>query len=199
MPNSGRHHHPEDRSFDPYREDRRDDYRGAPGEERSDRERDDWRREEWRRDTIDRGGTRGSIERYPAQRSPRYEDHGAGDEYDAPRQTHYGDRYPSQWSPASTTPEPRVRGPHVGKGPAGFKRSDERIFELVCEALTDDDHVDASQIEVTVNNAEVTLAGSVEDRRAKRLAEDCVERVPGVRDIQNQLRVGIDEKKHRLS
>lgn len=81
------------------------------------------------------------------------------------------------------------RGPHRGKGPQGFVRSDERVRELVCEALTDDDEVDATHMEVTVKNGEVVLAGTVEDREMKRRAEDCVERVPGVRDVHNQLRL----------
>ncbi len=81
------------------------------------------------------------------------------------------------------------RGPHRGKGPQGFVRSDERVRELVCEALTDDDDVDATHIEVTVKNGEVMLGGTVEDREMKRRAEDCVERVPGVRDVHNQLRI----------
>jgi osmotically-inducible protein OsmY len=85
---------------------------------------------------------------------------------------------------------PQHRGPHFGKGPVGFQRSDERIRELVCEALTDDDEVDATRIEVTVKGGEVTLTGAIEDRRMKRLAEDCVEAVPGVKDVHNQLRIG---------
>lgn len=82
------------------------------------------------------------------------------------------------------------RGPHYGKGPVGFQRSDERIKETVCEALTDHGDIDASHIEISVKAGEVTLAGTVEDRRAKRLAEDCVEAVPGVKDVHNQLRIG---------
>lgn len=82
------------------------------------------------------------------------------------------------------------RGGFRGKGPRGYTRTDERIRELVCEALTDDDDVDASHIEVVVKDGEVMLTGTVDDRRQKRLAEDCAERVSGVRDVQNQLRVG---------
>ena len=81
------------------------------------------------------------------------------------------------------------RGPHRGKGPQGFVRSDERVRELVCEALTDDDEVDATHMEVTVKNGEVMLSGTVDDREMKRRAEDCVERCPGVRDVHNQLRI----------
>jgi osmotically-inducible protein OsmY len=82
------------------------------------------------------------------------------------------------------------QGEHRGKGPKGFQRSDEKIREMVCEALTDDDHVDASSIEVTVTGAEVTLSGSVPDRQTKRMAEDTAERVAGVKDVHNQLRIG---------
>jgi hypothetical protein len=78
---------------------------------------------------------------------------------------------------------------HRGKGPKGYTRSDERIRELVSEALADDDQVDASEIEVQVKNGEVILLGSVNARYMKRLAEDVVERVPGVHDVQNQIRV----------
>ena len=87
----------------------------------------------------------------------------------------------------------RGTGPHRGKGPAGYRRSDERIRELVCESLTDDDQIDASRIEVAVENGEVTLTGSVDDRHAKRDAEDCACSVVGVRDVQNLLRVQRDD------
>ncbi|MBA3541826.1 MAG: BON domain-containing protein [Deltaproteobacteria bacterium] len=82
------------------------------------------------------------------------------------------------------------RGLHYGKGPVGYQRSDERIREMVSDALSDDDQIDASTIEVTVKNGEVILSGTVEDRRLKRMAEDVVERVPGVKDVHNQIRAG---------
>lgn len=78
---------------------------------------------------------------------------------------------------------------HRGKGPAGYTRSDERIRELVCDALTDDHYVDATNIEVTVRSGEVILSGTVDDRVQKRMAEACVERIGGVKDVQNQLRI----------
>lgn len=87
----------------------------------------------------------------------------------------------------------RGSGPHRGKGPAGYQRSDERIRELVSEALADDDQIDASQIQVTVKDGEVTLTGTVDDRRTRREAEDCVSNVSGVRDVQLQLRVRDDK------
>ena len=83
----------------------------------------------------------------------------------------------------------RGMGGHRGKGPQNWQRSDERIHESVNEALTDHDHIDATHIEVTVVNGDVTLSGTVEDRGMKRLAEDCVEQVLGVREVQNHLRL----------
>lgn len=78
---------------------------------------------------------------------------------------------------------------HRGRGPRGYARSDERIREDVNERLTDDPYLDASDIEVTVSGAEITLSGTVEDRRAKRRAEDIAESVSGIRHVQNNLRV----------
>jgi osmotically-inducible protein OsmY len=94
--------------------------------------------------------------------------------------------------PRNAGTEPHVHrgtGPHRGKGPSGYQRSDDRIRELVCESLADDDQIDATHIEVAVNHGEVTLSGTVEDRRTKRDAEDCAWSISGVRDVQNTLRV----------
>lgn len=80
-------------------------------------------------------------------------------------------------------------GPYTGAGPQGYRRPDERIYEEVCERLTRHGQVDAGQIQVRVNNGEVTLVGSIADRRQKRLAEDAIESVAGVVDIHNQLQI----------
>ena len=76
-----------------------------------------------------------------------------------------------------------------GKGPKGFKRSDEKIKDDVCEALYHDHSVDASDVEVMVKDSEVILTGTVSERRMKRLAEDCAESVTGVSDVRNEIRV----------
>jgi hypothetical protein len=88
------------------------------------------------------------------------------------------------------------RGQFAGRGPKGYQRSDDRIREDVNEWLTRHPEIDASDIDVTVESCEVTLAGVVEDRRDKRLAEDIAESVPGVNEVHNQLRPrkGIGEK-----
>jgi hypothetical protein len=86
-----------------------------------------------------------------------------------------------------------MAGPHSGRGPQGYQRSDARIEEDVCEHLTRHGMLDATGIQVQVENGEVTLTGTVESRQAKRLAEDILDAISGVRDIHNQLRVQRDE------
>lgn len=102
------------------------------------------------------------------------------------------DRNSSQsWSPASDSNESLWQSAKnfFGKGPKGFRRSDEKIREEVCEALYRDSSVDASEIEVSVKDAEVILSGTVSERRMRRLAEDCAESVFGVSDVRNEIRV----------
>jgi osmotically-inducible protein OsmY len=79
--------------------------------------------------------------------------------------------------------------PHRGKGPKGYVRSDARIHEDICERLTHHPLIDASLMEVSVKDHEVTLTGEIQDRRMKHMAEDLVDGVLGVREIHNNLRV----------
>ncbi len=76
-----------------------------------------------------------------------------------------------------------------GKGPRNYQRSDTRILEDVNDRLSDDPMLDASDIEVAVSKAEVTLSGHVSSRFDKRRAEDLAERVSGVLHVQNNLRI----------
>jgi BON domain len=78
---------------------------------------------------------------------------------------------------------------HRGRGPKGYRRSDDRIRELVCEHLTEDPTIDASDIEIQVSNGEVTLNGFVNDRRAKWWAEEIAHRSSGYGEVHNRLRV----------
>lgn len=84
-------------------------------------------------------------------------------------------------------------GTHIGKGPKNYERSDERIQDEVSEALTLHPEIDASEIEVTVKDAIVTLSGTVESRQVKRLTEECIDSVLGVRDVHNELRIDTRE------
>jgi hypothetical protein len=75
-------------------------------------------------------------------------------------------------------------GQYSGIGPKNYKRSDDRIFEDVNEQLTRHHLIDASDIEVSVQDGEVTLRGSVDFRQTKRLAEDIAENVSGVNGFE---------------
>jgi osmotically-inducible protein OsmY len=86
-------------------------------------------------------------------------------------------------------------GDHRGRGPKGYRRSDERIKDDVSDRLSDDSWLDASDVEVRVENAEVTLTGFVSSREDKRRAEDLAERVSGVDNVQNQIRVRREERR----
>jgi osmotically-inducible protein OsmY len=85
------------------------------------------------------------------------------------------------------------RGQHRGRGPRGYQRSDTRITEDINDRLTDDPYLDASDIEVKVNNREVILTGTVRSRSDKRRAEGIVEAISGVTDVQNNLRINREE------
>ena len=91
--------------------------------------------------------------------------------------------------PGPNQPDRMQQGPYTGYGPRGYRRTDERIQEDICDRLTQHAQIDASDIEVAVLEGEVTLTGTVEDRRIKRMVEANVEMIPGVVDIHNQLRL----------
>ncbi|NBJ09403.1 BON domain-containing protein [Microvirga sp. SYSU G3D207] len=101
-----------------------------------------------------------------------------------------GDRDPNDGDVRGGRDEGRSgAGLHRGRGPKGYRRSDERIHEDVCERLTEDPFIDASDIEVAVKDGEVTLSGTVSSRGLKRRAEDLAELASGVAHVQNNLRV----------
>ena len=117
--------------------------------------------------------------------APRFSRHRSG--YGA-----MGDRDPNDAelrSPPQDTPDRPLAGSHRGRGPKGYRRSDQRIHEDICERLTEDRFIDASNIEVVVKEGEVILSGTVSSRGLKRRAEDLAELASGVAHVQNNLRV----------
>lgn len=84
---------------------------------------------------------------------------------------------------------PEARGPHYGKGPKGYRRSDERIHEDVCDTIADHGRVDASDVAVKVDGGVVTLEGTVLRREDKRELEVLAEHVHGVVEVRNELRL----------
>ena len=76
-----------------------------------------------------------------------------------------------------------------GKGPKDYRRSEDRIREDVCDRLTDDYMLDATNIQIQVQGDEVVLSGSVNTREQKRRAEDIVDSISGVKNVENRIRV----------
>ena len=95
-------------------------------------------------------------------------------------QSGYGRDYETAHSPTQS---------FRGRGPKGYERSDERLKEMICERLSDDPRIDASDVSVEVTQRLVKLTGTVAERRTKYQIEDLIERCGGVKDIDNQLRV----------
>ena len=68
---------------------------------------------------------------------------------------------------------------------------DERIRKNVTDRMVDDTDLDASDIEVGVDDGAVTLSGSVDSLWDKRRAEDIAKSVFGVRVVNNKLRASM--------
>ena len=86
-------------------------------------------------------------------------------------------------------PSGQLQPTYRGRGPANYRRSDERLRDDVCERLTDAADVDATDIDVEVEEGVVLLSGRIDSRRAKRRAEDIAADANGVDDVINRLTV----------
>lgn len=106
-----------------------------------------------------------------------------------------GHRSSREWAPyreQAEVPRPQraaATESFRGRGPRGYRRSDDRIREDVCDRLTEDHDIDASDIDLKVEAGEVTLEGTVAERRFKWLAEEIASSCSGVVDVHNHLRV----------
>jgi hypothetical protein len=145
----------------------------------------DWQREQW--DMGDRNPSQGFTGGYGGAFGRSYAE--AGDRMNGPAGSGgYGSGQSREWSGWSGDVSRDASRSFAGRGPRNYRRSDQRLEEEVNEALMRHHEIDASDVEVRVENGEVTLSGEVEDRRAKRLAEDVAEQVMGVRDVHNHLK-----------
>jgi hypothetical protein len=139
----------------------------------------------------DRWGREDADDRWGYQARPTrnyYEDERRGRAGDPnPRASQYGYRLGRQEGPR------RDEGSRLftrrGRPPRDYRRADDRIRDEIIECIVRDTDIDASDVEVQVAAGEVTLVGTVEDRAAKRGLEDVVERVFGVVDIHNNVKV----------
>ncbi|MFM6929798.1 MAG: BON domain-containing protein [Bdellovibrio sp.] len=174
----------------------------------------DERRDWYERDMMDeRSGYRADS---PSQRERNYDTDRSlrGNTYESERwgagandressrdySTNYSRDYnrdmPSDYT---STPQRASSSSYAGKGPKNFKRSDERIQEEVCEMLTRHHDINADDVEVEVKDGEVTLFGTVSERRMKHMAEDVAERCFGVKDVVNNIRIKRENERDFLS
>lgn len=77
----------------------------------------------------------------------------------------------------------------VGKGPRSYRRSDERIQEEVWSLLMAEQDLDLSEIEIDVKDGEVTLMGTLPERRMKYRLEDKIAQCAGVKDVLNKIHI----------
>jgi len=92
-------------------------------------------------------------------------------------------------------PPHRVRASYRGLGPRGYVRSDQRIYEDICDRLTENPFIDASDTAVSVHHRTVTLTGSVDNVLAMHQAEEIAREVAGVADLRNYLNVSGGERR----
>jgi hypothetical protein len=95
------------------------------------------------------------------------------------------DRGPLAWLREKLGGKPR--------GPKGYKRSDDRVHDEVCERIARSG-IDADEVEVKVENGEVTLTGTVTAREHKWRLESIADDVWGVDDVHNHLRVSREKQ-----
>ena len=69
------------------------------------------------------------------------------------------------------------------------RRPDNALASELQEILTKDPELDATEIEVQVEDGAVTLRGTVDSSDARLLAEELIESVAGVREVHNSLKV----------
>ncbi|MBP0636526.1 MULTISPECIES: BON domain-containing protein [unclassified Cupriavidus] len=139
-------------------------------------------REGMERDRSQRGGE-------PSYGSGYYGDSASGGQSFSGGQRVYPDDYGYRRSRAFGQ---QAAAQHAGRrmtGPKGYRRSDERVREDVCERLAMNPYIDVGDVSVEVANGVVTLDGTVRERREKYVIEEIADAVFGVTEVDNRLRV----------
>ena len=120
-----------------------------------------------------------------------------GSRYGSRREVGYIGGGESRYATRATPEDWQRPGPHTGRGPRNYRRSSKRIEEDVNERLTQHGWLDATNLQVEVEEDVVTLRGEVDAYRDKRLAEDIAYSVSGVHDINNRIAVRRQEQTER--
>lgn len=127
----------------------------------------------------------------PTHGGPEYPDEGEMSGYRSPEASAQPYEYPGhyrfgQYGYGYGHGARAPRG-YRGVGPRSYVRSDERIAEDLNERLTDDEDLDAGDINVRVSDGKVTLEGSVGNRWMKHRAEDIADSCAGVKEVENRV------------
>jgi hypothetical protein len=93
-----------------------------------------------------------------------------------------------------------TRNDFTGKGPLHSRRDPSRLYEEVCEQLYLSPDVDATEIKVSIDDRTVILEGFVDSRFSKKCTERTIEKISGVSDVINKLRIKdlIDFKEDKI-
>lgn len=115
----------------------------------------------------------------------------------------YGEEPGPGWQPTSSAhptrpaapvaPHETLRRPRPARryppGPKGYRRSDQRMLEDICDRLFVADHIDSSEVTIEVSAAKAVLDGAVPQRWMKHAIEDLADACPGIEDVENRIRV----------
>lgn len=77
--------------------------------------------------------------------------------------------------------------------PRRRRPSDRVLWAVIVERLKDERHLDLRDVDVIVEDGEVTLNGAVKRKEDKRRIEDVAD-IDGVRNVQNNLRVRVRDR-----
>jgi osmotically-inducible protein OsmY len=144
---------------------------------------DDYGQADYSTDYAYDADRRAAYRRYEADR-----DYGrrmdGGDYRSAPQPRSWMDGARDFFTPAPRAPRVETRTSR----PARRGPSDRVLWAVIVERLEDERGLDLRDLEVIVEDAEVTLNGTVRHKADKRRIEDVAE-IDGVRHVQNNLRL----------
>ena len=160
-------------------------YRSGEGYGQSGRSYGDYERGEGRRYGQDRDRYEGRVgwegrDRYEGRNRYEGDDRGWWDRLQDTVASWFGDEDAER--------RRQMERPYRGRGPKGYRRSDDRIKEDVNDRLSEG-YLDATEVDVSVSAGEVVLSGTVDRRADKLRAEAIAENVSGVLNVENRLRV----------
>jgi hypothetical protein len=133
------------------------------------------------------GSGRGSSDPTPGVQRDWSGSRGQGG-YGGPEERAYGEIQPERHGQTAGLGSSAGSGP---RGPKGYRRSDDRLREEICERIAQSERIDAGDVTVGVQDASVTLEGTIADRAMKYELEELVDRVTGVREVDNRVRIRV--------